>query len=77
MNATAQPVPMADLMVLIRRWREDEFKPVHCPVCSSPCLEIADRSARPHREWYALTCPACQFEQTVAVPLGAPVPGAD
>ena len=73
------PIGVSDseLMTIVRAWRADEFKPVHCPACQTPALEITDRSARPYREWYALSCPACGFEKTVSVPLGAPVPGAD
>ena len=70
-------VPAVRLMGLVRAWRGDESKPVQCPVCGQGGVEITDRSARPHREWYALSCGGCGFAQTVSVPLAAQVPGAD
>ena len=68
---------IAEMIPLIAAWRRDQTKPVACPVCSVGRLDIADRSARPYREWYALSCPACGFEQTISIPLAAPIPGAD
>ncbi len=65
------------LMAVVRAWQVDEVKPVHCPECQTPALEITDQSTRPYREWYALSCPACGFEKTLSIPLGAAVPGAD
>ena len=74
----AGSIPAARLMEVVRAWRADEGKPVACPACGGEgTLEITDRSARPYREWYALSCGACGFVQTVSVALGAPVPGAD
>lgn len=64
----------AELIGLVRAWRNDEAKPVACPVCGA-ALEIADRSARPYREWYALSCSGCGLSKTVAVSLAAPIPG--
>ena len=64
-------------MPLIRAWRLDEASPVTCPCCAVPGLEIADRSARPYREWYAVSCRACGFEKTVTISLAAAIPGAD
>ncbi len=63
-----------ELVGLVRAWRNDEDKPVPCPVCGGP-IEIADRSARPHREWYALSCAGCGLDKTVSIPLAAPIPG--
>ena len=70
-------VSATELMPLIRAWRLNETVPVICPCCVSPGLEIADRSARPYREWYAVSCAHCGFTKTVSIPLAAPVPGAD
>jgi RNase P subunit RPR2 len=67
----------AELMKVVRAWQHDELKPVHCPECQTPALEITDRSTRPYREWYVLSCPACGLERTLSLPLGAAVPGAD
>lgn len=64
-------------MVVVRAWRADETKRVGCPCCATGALDIADRSARPYREWYALSCKACGFERTISIPLAAPIPGAD
>jgi len=66
---------VVELVGLVRMWRKDETKPVACPSCGAP-LEIHDRSARPYREWYALTCGGCGFDRTVSIPLAAAVPGA-
>ncbi len=43
----------------IARWRADPEAPVACPRCRAAELALADRSARPHAEWYQLACPAC------------------
>jgi hypothetical protein len=57
----------------IAAWRADPHKPVACPGCGKPGLALVDRSARPHAEWYALSCSACGLEETVHIPLAAPV----
>jgi hypothetical protein len=51
--------------------------PVACPACDKPGLAIVDRSARPHAEWYALTCSACGLSETLNIPLGPAVPSLD
>ena len=70
-------VTVSDLIPLIRAWRLDEATPVACPACKTGHLDIADRSARPYREWYAVSCQACGFEKTASVSLAAPIPGVD
>lgn len=75
--AGATAISVAEMVPIIRIWRLDESKPVACPVCAVGHLDICDRSARPYREWYAISCPACGFEKTVSVPLAAPIPGVD
>jgi hypothetical protein len=77
MSLAVADVSVGDLIALIRAWRIDETKPVPCPCCDRGHLEISDRSARPYREWYAVSCSTCGFEKTASVPLAAPVPGAD
>ncbi|MDZ4840764.1 MAG: hypothetical protein SH859_01280 [Hyphomicrobium aestuarii] len=73
----AQPeIPLADLVELVRDWRTDPTRLVACPACLAPGLDITDRSARPYREWYALTCTPCGFNRTVGISLAAPIPGA-
>ena len=54
-------------------WRADPATVVVCPACGKPGLAIVDRSARPHAEWYALTCAACGLSETIHIPLGAAV----
>jgi hypothetical protein len=61
----------------VAAWRAEPLKPVPCPACKAPGLDVIDRSARPHAEWYALTCPACGLSETLHIPLGASVPMAD
>jgi hypothetical protein len=57
----------------VTAWRVEPGRPVACPACEKPGLEVLDRSARPHAEWYALTCPACGLSETLHIPLGAVV----
>jgi predicted RNA-binding Zn-ribbon protein involved in translation (DUF1610 family) len=54
----------------IAAWRVEPGHPVACPACETPGLEIIDRSARPHAEWYVLACPACGLSETLHIPLG-------
>lgn len=59
-------------MQRITAWRADPDAAVACPVCEVQGLVIVDHSARPHAEWYALSCKACGLEATTNVPLGPP-----
>jgi hypothetical protein len=61
----------------VAAWRAEPERPVACPGCEMPGLEVIDRSARPHAEWYALSCPACGLSETLHIPLGAVVPMPD
>jgi predicted RNA-binding Zn-ribbon protein involved in translation (DUF1610 family) len=61
----------------IAAWRADAAAAVACPVCGKAGLIIVDRSARPHAEWYALSCAACGLAETLHIPLGATVPTLD
>jgi hypothetical protein len=61
----------------IGAWRADPSRPVACVACGKPGMEIVDRSARPHAEWYALRCAACGLDATLNVPLGSPVQSLD
>jgi C4-type Zn-finger protein len=70
-------VATGELIALVRTWRGNETRPVTCPCCQAPGLEIHDRSARPYREWYAISCNSCGFEKTVSVALAAAIPGVD
>jgi predicted RNA-binding Zn-ribbon protein involved in translation (DUF1610 family) len=57
----------------VAAWRADPGAGVACPACGKLGLAIIDRSARPHSEWYALSCPACGLSETLHIPLGAAV----
>ncbi len=64
-------------LTLVRAWLQNSRPAVPCPACAAENLTIVDRSARPYREWYALSCSSCGLAQTVSVSLAAPIPGAD
>lgn len=46
-----------------------------CPRCGTTGLALVDRSARPHAEWYQVSCGACNLDETIHIPLGPPVAG--
>ncbi|MEO0672099.1 MAG: hypothetical protein AAFU50_04365 [Pseudomonadota bacterium] len=54
---------------VISAWRAGKTG-LACPRCQRTGVEIEDRSARPHAEWYAVLCSGCGFEATVQIPLG-------
>lgn len=57
----------------IAQWCASPEAPVACPACGKAGLGIVDRSARPHAEWYALSCPACGLSETLHIALGGTV----
>jgi transcription elongation factor Elf1 len=61
----------------IAQWRANPGMPVACPICEQAGLAIIDRSARPHAEWYALSCGACGLSETLHVSLGATIQPVD
>jgi len=61
----------------VAAWRSGPDHAVACPACGEVGLNIIDRSARPHAEWYALSCPSCGLDETLHIPLGAPTPSVD
>jgi hypothetical protein len=61
----------------IAAWRANPLAPLQCPACGKPGLGIVDRSARPHAEWYALSCAACGMSETLHIALGATIPKLD
>jgi hypothetical protein len=63
-----------EAMRRVAAWRAQPGRPVACPACETPGLQVIDRSARPHAEWYAFSCPACGLSETLHIPLGAAVP---
>jgi transcription elongation factor Elf1 len=62
-------------LAAIARWRIDAEATLDCPRCGADGLHLADRSARPHAEWYHLSCTACGLDETVHIPLGSPDTG--
>ena len=61
----------------IAAWRSDPQRRWRAPLCGKPGSEIIDRSARPHAEWYALSCCSCGLSETLHIALGATVPTPD
>ena len=60
-----------DALAAIRAAHQNPDSPVTCPLCSEPGLVIEDRSARPHAEWYALSCKSCGLDDTIHIPMGS------
>jgi predicted RNA-binding Zn-ribbon protein involved in translation (DUF1610 family) len=71
------PEQLSEAMRRIAAWRAEPGRAVACPACGGEGLQIIDRSARPHAEWYALACPACGLSETLHIPLGAMVHSLD
>jgi hypothetical protein len=65
---------MKDALASIAAWRTEPDAPCKCPVCGADGLSISDRSARPHAEWYVLTCKNCNLDATVHIPLAGQAP---
>ena len=61
---------LSEAMRRVAAWRAEPERPVSCPACGVEGLEIIDRSARPHAEWYARSCPACGLSETLHIPMG-------
>jgi hypothetical protein len=61
----------------IAAWRAAPREPVSCPACGAAGLRIIDRSARPHAEWYALSCAACGLDETLHMALATTMPSLD
>ena len=71
------PEQQREAMRRVAVWRGEPGRPVACPACGKEGLQIIDRSARPHAEWYALTCPACGLGETLHIAMGGAVPTLD
>jgi len=76
-RSTLSADKVAIALARIARWRAAPDDPVACPVCEEPGLSIIDQSTRPHAEWYALSCPACNLETTIQIPMALRMPGGD
>jgi hypothetical protein len=74
-SGETREISTAELVDVVRVWRRDETQLVACPACAGLGLDITDRSARPYREWYALSCKSCGFTRNVGVSLAAAIPG--
>ena len=61
----------------IAAWRLETTAPVACPVCEAMGLEVEDRSARPHAEWYAISCAGCGLDETLHMPMASLNPNWD
>jgi predicted RNA-binding Zn-ribbon protein involved in translation (DUF1610 family) len=57
-------------------WRANG-QPPPCPACGQAGLAVIDRSARPHAEWYEVSCAACGLNETLHIPLGVSTPAPD
>ena len=64
-----------EAMRRVMAWRAEPARPIACPACERPGLEVIDRSARPRAEWYALNCPGCGLAETLHIPMGAALCG--
>ncbi|MCL4764705.1 MAG: hypothetical protein KJZ80_00550 [Hyphomicrobiaceae bacterium] len=63
------PERLPEALAAIASWRRAPAAAVACPVCGAPGLAIVDRSARPHAEWYALSCATCGLSDTIHIPM--------
>lgn len=70
---TAGRTPSLDhLHALVKTWQRNQDGIHDCPACDMPGILIIDASARPHTEWYIVTCINCGLSEALAVPLAAP-----
>ena len=60
---------------VIAAWRRDPDATRVCPRCGAAGLALADRSARPHAEWYHIACAGCGLDETIHIPLGSSTMG--
>lgn len=62
-------------LAVIARRRADAGAELPCPRCGEAGLALADHSARPHAEWYHLSCKGCGLDETIHIPLAPPPTG--
>lgn len=67
---------MRDAMRELRAWQADRKAERSCPHCGEEGLKIADRSARPHAEWYTFKCKACGLDDAIHIPMASHRPPA-
>lgn len=70
-NNTLPSNRIREAMAAITAGRQNPEADVPCPVCGHPGLQVEDHSARPHAEWYALSCSSCGLDDTLHIPLGS------
>lgn len=68
---TLPPSRFREALAAITAGRLNSDIAVPCPVCGNAGLEVDDRSARPHAEWYALSCASCGLNDTIHIPMGS------
>lgn len=74
MSSEAKRLPaerIHDALSAVTAVRQNPDTAVPCPICGSPGIAVEDRSARPHAEWYALSCASCGLDDTIHIPLGS------
>ena len=59
-------------LAMIPTWHRTPEASFACPRCASKGLQIADRSVRPHAEWYALSCSTCGLDDNIHIPMSIP-----
>lgn len=57
-----------EALAKVQIWRKRPGDEVFCPICDAPGFKIVDRSARPHTEWYAVSCAKCGIDDAIAIP---------
>jgi len=58
---------------LIAAWKNDPTAELACPRCGQSGVALADQSARPYSEWYALSCGQCGLEVAMHLPQAPPM----
>ncbi len=62
---------MRAVLGALRQRSAEAGSPPSCPLCGTAGLTIVDRSARPHAEWYAVSCAACGLDDVISIPMSA------
>jgi len=70
-NNGLPPSRLREALAAVTAGRLNPDAAVPCPVCGKAGLAVEDRSARPHAEWYMVSCAACGLEDTIHIPMGS------
>lgn len=65
------PGRIREALAAVNAVRLNPDSAVPCPVCGDPGFSVEDRSARPHAEWYALSCTSCGLHDNLHIPMGS------